>query len=157
MRAWPWVVLATLAGTTGCGGESSAEPVFPADWETALVEVRDCRLSAEHDLEYVRLFISPAWAEHFDRCVVPGGDCDEPFGEGALLVKPQYADPECSELVRLSVSLREEPASAPGPDGWRWQEATADGTVILDGAPEGCTRCHEACDDNYDLRCAMDP
>lgn len=160
MHVWQWAV----AGAVGAGallsggcGEGGADPIVPQDWESTLVEARDCRHSAEHDLEHVRLFISPEWADHFDACVVEGGDCTEPFGEGALLVKPQYADADCTELLRVTASLREHPASTPGADGWRWQEVTADGRVVVDGAPEGCTSCHARCAGSYDLRCAMDP
>jgi hypothetical protein len=156
MRVW-WSVTAVAFLAAGCGGDESLDPIVPDDWETALVEARDCRLSVEHELEYVRLFISPEWAAHFDACVEADSGCTEPFGEGALLVKPQYADADCTDLLRVTASLRETAAAAPGPDGWRWQEVTADGRVVLDGAPASCTHCHTLCEGSYDLRCAMDP
>jgi hypothetical protein len=141
----------------GCGPEQEPDLVFPATWEADLTEVRDCRLSVEHDLEYVRLFVSPEWASHYDTCAAPGSTCTEPFGEGALFLKPQYADPACSDLVRISATLREHAVASPGPEGWRWQETTPEGRILQDGAPRVCVQCHEECDGSYDLRCAIDP
>jgi hypothetical protein len=148
------LIVASLAlAAAGCDG---SEPIVSEGWESSLVEIRDCRLGVEHDLEFVRLFVDPGSVEAFEACTVDPDACSDPFPEGALFVKPQYADDGCTELVRVSATLREHAASAPGHEGWRWQELDADLRVTLDGQPAACTSCHDHCT-GFDTRCAMDP
>jgi hypothetical protein len=145
------VVLAAWLG--GCDG---SEPIISEDWESSLVEIRDCRLGPEHGLEFVRLLVDEGSVDQFETCTADPEACSEPFPEGALFVKPQYADQDCTELVRISATMREVAASSPGNEGWRWQELDADRRVELDGQPSACTSCHDHCA-GFDTRCAMDP
>lgn len=125
-------------------------PVFVDDWATAWPQVRDCRLSIEHELAYIRVHADPATAEHYQRCVTPDLPCDAPFAEGAVIVKPQYRDPACTQLIEITAARRLA-------DGWRWQVVEADGAVRSDGDLQTCVRCHSACDPAFDLMCVMDP
>jgi hypothetical protein len=145
--------------------------LVPSDWEDSLVEMRDCRQSIDHQLEFVRLLVSENVAPDYERCVTRG-ECDEPFEAGSLFLKPQYRDADCKDLVQFTLSKREQRVSRPGTEGWRWQVVRADGNVELDAvapndtAPNdtatndtaaSCTSCHSQCDGSFDLRCAMDP
>ncbi|MEN9578105.1 MAG: hypothetical protein RJA70_1114 [Pseudomonadota bacterium] len=155
------VLVSLMVGKLSCSTPSDGESmhegdaVFPINWEQSLVELRDCRRSIDHELEFVRLFASKDAAAPYEECVTRG-ECDEPFASGSIFLKPQYRDAECRELVRYSAVKREQPAKAPGPAGWRWQEVLASGKVVADGAPSECVGCHAQCDGSYDLRCAMD-
>ena len=152
--------LARVAALWALGALSAAcdgtESIVPEDWETSLVEIRDCRSAPYHNLEHVRLLVDEASIDMFETCTADPDACGEPFPEGALFVKPQYDDPDCTELVRISATRREHAASAPGEDGWRWQELDASGSVTQDGQPASCVNCHDQCA-GYDTRCAMDP
>jgi hypothetical protein len=147
------MISAFALAATGCDG---TESIVPEDWETSLVEIRDCRLGPEHGLEFIRLLVDPGSVDSFETCTADPDACSEPFPAGALFVKPQYADQDCTELVRISATLREHAASSPGGEGWRWQEIDVDGRVEIDGQPASCTSCHDHCA-GFDTRCAMDP
>jgi len=150
MRAW--VILAATS-FIGCDPDDAPRSLLPADWETSLVSLRGCRQGPEHDLEYVRLLADPGSAADYDRCAVPDGTCTTPFAEGALFVKPQYADAGCTELVRFSLAKKDGDFAASG--GWRWQELDAAGEVKLDGALQRCAHCHASCEGSFDSRCYM--
>lgn len=137
----------------------ATEPVFAADFASHFVEVRGCRQSIEHELEYVKLFVDPDSVAFFNRCVVPNSPCNttqETFPEGATLVKTQYLDPGCTELLRYSAVQKDASQAANG-GGWRWQEVSVSREVLLDGSPSACVSCHQGCDPAFDLRCVMDP
>lgn len=165
MRISP-ALFALAALSFGCddGDDPSAPdaavPVFADDWAERYVELRDCRHSIEHDLEFIRVLADPAAAERFRACVTyeepTDPACADPFAEGAVVLKAQYRDAACTDLLRWSAVRREAAAPAEG-GGWRWQEVGADGTVRVDGAPPACVRCHQGCEGSRDLLCAMDP
>jgi hypothetical protein len=133
------------------------QPLFSADFEQTFVQVRGCRKSIEHDLEFVRLLVRPEDAATYARCVVPDSPCGDAdgFAQGALLVKAQYLDASCTELLRWTVAQKDAASTEGG--GWRWQEVSAARQVTLDGAPRACVSCHTHCDPAFDLRCVMDP
>lgn len=136
----------------------ASAPVFPADWESTYVELRGCRLSIEHELESIRVLADADAAPHFRACLdaegADGAGCGAPLAEGAVLLKAQYRDAACTDLLRWTAVRRE--AGAPG-GGWRWQSVDADRRVRLDGAPPACISCHETCEGPGNLLCAMDP
>jgi hypothetical protein len=158
----PAAALIALIMVGGCDVEPSqpqpsAQPLFAADFEQTFVEVRGCRPSIEHDLEYVRLLVHPDAVDTYRRCVVPSSPCSpsDGFTDGALLVKAQYLNPQCTDLLRWTAVQKDSSSSTGG--GWRWQEVSADRQVTQDGAPSACTSCHAKCEDAFDLRCVMDP
>ena len=137
------------------------EHIYPDDWTSAYLEVRGCRASPDHDLEYVSLWIDPASKPLWDTCVdaFPEGDstCTELFPDGATFLKPQYLDPACTQLARLSIARKAPGFASAG--GWHWQEVLYQNDVprvSQDGAIAKCARCHETCP-GFDLRCYMDP
>ena len=152
-----WSILAVLAATLGCDADSATEkPLVAANWESTLTEVRGCRQGPEHDLEYVRLLSDSASVADFNRCAVDGGTCTTPFPEGALFVKPQYADANCQTLVRISVAKKTSLDADADLGGWQWQELDQDlGVNTI--KPARCASCHATCEGSFDHRCYMMP
>lgn len=156
------LLLSCCSGWTACEPDDpAAEPLVGDDWASSLLEVRTCRASPDHDLEHVALWLDAASKPLWERCVdaFPSGDstCTEVFPEGALFVKPQYLDPACTQLARISVARKDSTFTATG--GWHWQEIAFDdgvGSVSQDGALTRCAGCHATCS-GYDQRCYMDP
>lgn len=154
---------ALVAALSGCdaadpGQADAGRPVFADDWASTYVELRGCRLSIEHELEYIRVLADPAAAAQFGACLdaEAGPGCDPPFAEGAVLLKAQYRDDDCADLLGFTAVRREAAAPAAG-GGWRWQSVDPDGAVTLDGAPPTCVGCHQTCEGPGNLLCAMDP
>jgi hypothetical protein len=119
---------------------SAAEAIYPANFESDFVEVRDCRLSpAEHDGYYIRVLapedIAPAY--------VAG---EYPFPEGALLVKAEYDDEECSTLARVSAMLKLAEGDALDLFDWQWQRTDQDGEVLTETPARSCAGCHATCE-----------
>jgi len=156
-----WSALVLLAALVGCDPDdpTPVEPLYPSDWTTSFTQVRGCRSSPDHDLEYVTLWIDPASQAKFDACVKPGATCTGEFDAGAVFLKPQYADQACTDLVRISAAKKEAGFETVG--GWHWQEVLYSGKqakVNEDGALRDCYGCHasSACEDAFDTRCYMD-
>lgn len=100
---------------------------FPSDWETRYTEVRDCRRSPDHDLSYIRVFASP---EAQPTYTTRTGD----FVDGAILVKPEYADDLCTDLLGIT-TMRSTAGS------WEFQETDTMGRVLPTDTLR-CVGCH---------------
>ena len=137
-------IVALLAALlSGCPSPEPAEPVFPADYAASFVEVRDCRRSPEHELAFIRVLASPdTAATYLSRTGT--------FAEGAVVLKEEYVDADCADLLGWTAMRREG-------DGWRWQEVASDRVVVEDGAIERCETCHARCvapDQGFEGTCA---
>lgn len=145
--------VASLA-SAGCGPEpeSGPEPLFPADADTAWNELRDCRHSHEHELRFIRVFASPD-AEAPYLALSP----DMPYPVGARLVKFEYDDANCTDLLGYT-ALEKLPAGvAPAGGDWLWQRVGPNRKVLEEGAMPRCINCHQDhCEppNGYDLTCA---
>ena len=120
-------------------------PFFPADYATSFNEVRNCRRSPDHDLSYVRVLASPEAESTYTTRV---GE----FAEGAVLVKPEYADDLCRDLVGIT-TMRFTAGS------WEFQETDVMGRVISTDTLR-CIGCHAGCGvppDGYMGTCAVPP
>lgn len=137
MRHW-----ASLAGLLllGCPPPPQ-DPIVPADYGS-WTEVRNCRRSPDHDLNYIRVVASPdAEAVYESRT--------GSFPEGAILLKLEYADPDCTDLAGMTAMERIE-------GDWVWQALSADRVVDLNESPGRCAACHETCGvppDGYEGTC----
>ena len=135
---------AAIAG--GCAAEAPEAPpadvepaLWAADFETAMVPVRDCRLSpAEHDGFYIRVFANSSSAKAY----VVG---TYPFVEGTLLVKGEYEDADCTDLRRVSAMVKLTKGAAPGLGDWRWQRRAVPGQTTAEMPAKSCAGCHKAC------------
>jgi hypothetical protein len=126
------------------------EVAFPADYADSYVEVRDCRKSADHELEFVRILAdSSARAPYQQRA---GG-----FPDGAVVLKEQYdvADDTCAGPV-LQWTVMVKNSAASGRLGWDWQRVDAERRVVSNDLAS-CSGCHQACTGSglgYDATCA---
>lgn len=113
--------------------------------------MRDCRKSGDHDLYHVRVLASPEAAGPYTLR-------NEPFPVGAILLKEEYIDDQCSDLDRFTAMKREPNGYAPGAGDWHWQRVNKDGSVELDGKLPSCSGCHQGCGvppDGHDWTCAV--
>jgi hypothetical protein len=132
----------SIALALACGSDepSGPAPAFPADYAASYVEVRDCRLSGEHELSPVRVFADPDSADAYS-------NRDEEFSEGAVLVKAEYdfSDPSCEgEIQRWTVMLRDAERSSADTLDWYWQDVDAGRNVVSENDSR-CVGCHTGC------------
>jgi hypothetical protein len=148
----------TVAGTgllvaAGCGpGEPAGEPIFPERPETQWAEMRDCRHSHEHELRFIRVFASPD-AEASYLALSP----ETPYPVGARLVKLEYDDAECTQLIGYTALEKLPAGTSPAGGDWLWQRVSPEREVMEEGAMPRCINCHEEhCEPpyGYDLTCA---
>jgi hypothetical protein len=111
------------------------------------VEVRNCRLSAEHDSHTIRILASPTAVE-------PYNTRDGGFPPGATVLKEEhdFGDVTCTgPVLQWTVMTRQ-------PDGgWQWQSVTAGRHVQSTNEPR-CLGCHATCGqppDGYEGTCAV--
>jgi hypothetical protein len=139
----------------GCGDNLSPdeEPDFPETYRTTYQEVRDCRLSLEHDLVYIRVYASPD-------AITPYADRQTPFPAGAQLLKEQYAghDRTCAgDIEQTTVMTKLDVGASPKMLDWRWQTVSSDRSVVPVDLPR-CASCHSMCGtppDGYDGTCTL--
>lgn len=153
-RAIPLLVLASLS----CNGEPDAgpKPVFPTDL-SGWAERRPCAFTHEHELRYIRVVCD-------ELADVPYQELSEdyPYAEGATIVKLEYDDENCTELLGYTAMQKQAAGYSDTGRDWRWQRVTVDREVVEDGELETCITCHrfhctppecgyEGC--GYDLTC----
>lgn len=129
-------------------GPSFTDPVFGdiADYG----EVRDCRHSHEHELRHIRVFADALALEVYDIW-------DRPYPVGSTIVKLEYDDEECENLLGYTAMKKLEAGENPAGHDWWWQKLDEDKQVTEEGAPFSCIDCHEhhcAPPDGFDLTCA---
>jgi hypothetical protein len=137
-----------------CGSEPGDGPdeLFPSDVEAQYAEMRTCRHSHEHELRFIRVFAS-ATAE------VPYAtlSAEAPYPPGSTLVKIEYDDPECEEVLGYTVMRKLTEGENPQGGDWRWQRLDPERVMLEDGAPPRCINCHAqhcAPPHGFDLSCA---
>ena len=137
----PWLI--------GCG-EPPVRPVFPAGYAALYQEVRPCRHSADHDLNYVKVLADAA-------ALAPYQGRAAPFPKDAVVLKVEYLDDACAQLVGFTAMRKEAPGTASASNDWSWQKVDAQRKVLESGQVERCIGCHQACGrapSAYDLTCA---
>lgn len=150
----PSLLAAVVVGCTpATGGEEDAGPALGPpvfDDISTWTEVRDCRGSHEHELRFIRVFANALALENYDIW-------DKPYLVGSTLVKLEYYDEGCQELVGYTAMEKlEEGKNPPGYDWW-WQKLDENKRVTAEGAPFNCIDCHRFhCEPpyGYDLTCA---
>jgi Cytochrome P460 len=143
---WLGLILAVAA----CG--DSAAPLFPADYASTYLEVRDCRPSGDHDLRSIRVLADPmARPSYLGRSA--------PFPAGAVVLKEEYdfGDRSCDgPVVEWTVMRRLPAGEGAQTGGWAWQRVAADRSVVSEDEPR-CIGCHQQCGvapDGHDGTCA---
>ena len=157
MRSTPLLITFLLVLPVGaCGGEDEPdEPsALPADYKATYTEVRDCRLSIDHDLNYIRVLAAPdALAVYNTRTGT--------FPVGTLIVKEQFGedDDSCAgEPTKYTLMQKLADSEQPDDLGWKWQELDANQRVNPEANIERCTSCHANCGvapEGFDGTCAQ--
>lgn len=135
----------------GCGGDDDpgppVEPFFDvATVKTAWPEVRDCRLSIEHDAVNITVYTDPASESAYVDGVYP-------FAEGTIIVKAEHDDSACTELLGFTAMRKLAPGAAPEVGDWEWQRMDAEGNVYESGSIMRCAVCHQSCAEQSDYAC----
>jgi hypothetical protein len=152
------VPLAVLA-FAGCAQVDSPNPeiVLPDDYRTTFVEARSCRSTLEHASEVgagaesaVVIKVRPEMADLFEA----GG----PFPEGALIIKEQYRDLQCTvaNLVSYTAMKKQKAGYDPAGGDWSWYRMDERSHVLLSGKIATCITCHAVCGKTRDRTC-VDP
>ncbi|NUN15459.1 MAG: hypothetical protein HUU55_17685 [Myxococcales bacterium] len=131
---------------------SSPVAIFPANFMSMYSELRDCRHSHEHELNHIRVFANDLAAASY-LALSP----DVPYPPGSILVKAEYEDKDCLDLIGFTAVRRGEVGSVPDVYDWYWQKLDADRNVTEDGAPWRCINCHAvhcAPPHGFELTCA---
>lgn len=112
---------------------------FPDDYRTRWREARrPCTLSHDHELRYIRVFAN-------ELAYGPYTSASAPYSTGAILLKEEYEDRACSELVSIVTMEKLAPGEAPPEElGWRWRRFGPNLQEIVDpmSIPSTCTTCH---------------
>ncbi|HVJ16981.1 MAG TPA: cytochrome P460 family protein [Polyangiaceae bacterium] len=148
MRFAVVVVLAACSASDPPTPEDS--PLFSADYAASFVEVRGCRKSADHELEFIRVLADPA-------ALGPYTNRASAFPDGAVVLKEQYdpSDDTCSGTIeQWTVMTKNQRASERL--GWDWQRVDADRRVV-EANTSSCSGCHQGCtgapSTGYDFTC----
>lgn len=150
MRTALWIGLTFAVGA--CGTDSPA-PIFRTDYAASYTKVRDCRASADHDLNNVLVLADPLALEPYQMR-------DRPFPTGAVVLKEEYdfSDVTCTGPIKLwTVMVQLAPGSSPATQDWHWQKVDAGRGVVTDNEPR-CYSCHATCGvppDGYLGTCSM--
>jgi hypothetical protein len=132
----------------GCP-ESDPSPAgfVPHDYAERFEEVRDCRFSVEHDSVYIRILAAPEAAAAYR-------DGQYPFEVGTVIVKQEFRDASCTDVLGVTAMQRLATGEAPEHGDWSWERAGPNLTVVDGVDPAGCAACHQACTSGRDLTCA---
>lgn len=133
----PWLIALAALAAAGCPGPVDEAP-FPADYETAWTEARTpCTLSHDHELTYIRVFAD-------DAALGPYTFRTEPYPVGARLLKVEYMDEACTEILDYVVMERLAAGTAPADLDWRWLRYDRGRARVTDRRtePERCINCH---------------
>ncbi len=133
--------LGLLLALAACnGGGTEDQPFFPADYLTTYTEVRNCRQSGDHDLNFVRILTDgPSTGPYQGRI--------DPIPVGGVVVKEEYefGDSTCSgDIKQWTVMKRLESGSSPVTLDWTWQQVDLDRNVVGVDTPR-CYGCHSGC------------
>ncbi len=127
------LVVAVHAALEGC----PVEPIFPADYRSDFIEVRECRFSIEHGGVSVRVLANPIAAQAYL-------DDANPLPLGSIVLKEEFDAPDCNndrDLVRWRVMRKEAPGFDAEDGDWNWQWVEHDRRVLLDDKTT-CIGCH---------------
>lgn len=141
-------LLALSLAAPACSDDAPGEePFFDIEEViTSWPEVRNCRFSIEHDGMNIIVHASPGAETAYTEGTYP-------LPEGTILVKAEYGDSFCEELVELTAMRKLAPGTAPADGDWEWQHVDASGKVLGSGSLTRCVMCHQGCTNGRDLTC----
>lgn len=123
-----------------CDGGEEDVPFFPADYLTTYTEVRNCRSSGDHDLNFIRILTDPpSTAPYMNR--------DAPIPVGSVVVKEEFefGDSTCEGPIKQwTVMKRLAAGASPSTLDWTWQQVDPDRSIVGVDIPR-CYGCHTGC------------
>ena len=141
-----------------CGDDTSSpppqDPLFPEDYLTSFVEVRNLRPSNNHDgsafgVASVRVHCSPEAADDY-------ATQNYPLPLGAIVVKTEYTDLTGAVVAGYTVMMKGPPGTASASRDWIWQEVDQDRKVLQTGQLSTCITCHSTNSDcTEELFCTL--
>ena len=136
-----------------CTGAWDDNVVAPENFRSSYEQLHDCKASAHPKAEYVITWLSPDAQPVWE--AISNGQTDQEFAMGAISVKTQYSDANCSTLTGYTfmekVSLEDDAPYG----GWRWQYANEFGECSNCDATDGCAGCHSGCTSGPKLFCTQ--
>jgi hypothetical protein len=132
-------IAAALVACSDDGGPGPP-PLFPEDYAATYQEVRNCRLSLEHNLVRMRVFAAPDAITAYTGRLAP-------FPTGAVILKEEHVDdgtPCNGKLKGFTVMQKLDVGSSPDTLDWSWQEVDAERRVLSIDVKR-CTTCHTMC------------
>jgi hypothetical protein len=117
--------------------DAGPQPIFPenvADWQ----EGRACMFSHEHELRTIRVVTDEAAAVPYQAL-----DAQNPYPVGATLVKLEFDDENCKELLGYTAMQKLPRGGTEVGSDWRWQRVDVERNVVEDGLLPRCVSCHE--------------
>lgn len=156
-RLFPAALAAGLLVSCGDDDGVSAppqEPLFPEDYLTSFVEVRNLRPSNNHDgsafgVASVRVHCSPEAADDYTTQTYP-------MPLGAVVVKTEYTDLTGSVIAGYTVMMKGPPGTAGASRDWIWQELDSNRVVVQTGQIATCIQCHSTNSDcTEELFCTL--
>jgi hypothetical protein len=150
MQCTSLTVLAIALCACGGGGSTS---IFPDNYASSYVQVRDCRSSGDHDLNHIRILADPLAVDAYRMR-------DRPFPTGAVVLKEEYdfSDDTCTGPIKQwTVMVQLAADTAASTLDWHWQKVDLHGDVVTDNEPR-CYGCHATCGvapDGYKGTCAV--
>lgn len=134
---------------TACASDDP-QPMFRADYTVDYVEVRNCRMSSDHDFRPVRILADPAAKPaYLDRTAT--------FPVDSIVLKEEFefGDNACAGPIQEWTVMRRTTGS--GEEAWDFQRVDAK-RKITDEPGERCINCHTVCGrppDGFDGTCAV--
>jgi len=112
---------------------------LPLDYQNNFQTVRDCRLVAAHNNNYLKVLANAIAADPYTTAVYP-------LPEGSVVVAEHHGgDPACGSVNGYYLMAKQQPGYYGGGDDWRWQELDTNQRVVQDGKLQSCASCHATC------------
>ena len=154
MRSVPPIVALITLLAAGCGDPDPVPAAaFPADYRSSYTQVRGCRKSGDHDLNFIRVLADPAATGPYQR-----RDVTFPVGSVVLKEEFDFADDTCTGAVKQwTVMVRLASGASASTLDWGWQRVDAQRKVVSEDEAR-CINCHLGCGsppDGYQGTCAL--
>lgn len=127
--------------------EDASPSLVPETFPEGFVEVRDCRFSVEHNAVHIRILAPTDVAQVYL-------DGQYPFAAGDLVVKQEFRDSACTELVGMTAMQRRSAQDPMSGGDWSWQRLDEAAVPIGPEDARTCSGCHESCTMGRDGVCA---
>jgi hypothetical protein len=112
------------------------QPLLPADYLANYPVVRNCRASVEHDLHFIVIRALAGTEQQYETGPFPRAP-------GTLIIKEEFSDRGCTDLVGWTLMLKQPEGEAPNSGDWRWQRLDAS-KQVTDDLGLRCAACHAA-------------